>query len=247
MALLRLEDFDPNYRNRFGADIQNFDVYTTPNERIGQVVDAWVDEVGNIQNLAVRLGSGTGQSVLLPFGHAQVDRQSRRFYLRDLSREQIDALMPAAPAPSVPPQPMPEPMRPRMASLEESGTLGVARPRPQATPATPPTPPVQPVHPAASVPPVQPTVPSPRPTTHPAAPGPDRALDYDAVVETETIPLREERLIVEPHKRKAAEVIVRKEIETEIVEVPIQREKLIVEQVGPDPKQLAEIDLNPDQ
>jgi len=37
--------------------------------------------------------------------------------------------------------------------------------------------------------------------------------------------------------------VVRKEIETEIVQVPIRREKLIIEQVGSETKQLAEIDL----
>lgn len=63
------------------------------------------------------------------------------------------------------------------------------------------------------------------------------------IVEEETIPLKEERLMVDRHRRKAGEVIVRKEIETEIIEVPVQREKLIVEQVGDNPKQLAEIDL----
>jgi hypothetical protein len=63
------------------------------------------------------------------------------------------------------------------------------------------------------------------------------------VVAEETVQLLEERLIVDRHKRKIGEVVVRKTVETEIVEVPIRREKLIVEQIGSDPKQLAEIDL----
>ncbi|WP_407640441.1 DUF2382 domain-containing protein [Aliterella atlantica] len=58
-----------------------------------------------------------------------------------------------------------------------------------------------------------------------------------------SIPLLEERLIVDRNKEKVGEVVVRKEIETEIVEVPIRREKLIVEQVGAETKQLASIDL----
>jgi stress response protein YsnF len=52
-----------------------------------------------------------------------------------------------------------------------------------------------------------------------------------------------ERLIVERTKRKVGEVIVRKEIETQIVQVPIRREKLIIEQVSPEYKQLAQVDL----
>lgn len=59
----------------------------------------------------------------------------------------------------------------------------------------------------------------------------------------EIIRLLEERLVVERSKRKVGEVIIRKQIETRMVQVPVRHEKLIVEQVGPEPKQLAEIDL----
>ncbi|MBA2750193.1 MAG: DUF2382 domain-containing protein [Tatlockia sp.] len=59
-----------------------------------------------------------------------------------------------------------------------------------------------------------------------------------------SIPLLEERLIVDINKQKIGEVVVRKEIETEMVQVPIRREKLIIEQVvGAETIQLAEIDL----
>jgi hypothetical protein len=68
------------------------------------------------------------------------------------------------------------------------------------------------------------------------APEPDRQL-------TEEIRLLEERLVVDRHKRKVGEVIVRKEIETRYIQVPIQREVLIVEQVDPEFKQLAVVDL----
>lgn len=63
------------------------------------------------------------------------------------------------------------------------------------------------------------------------------------VVEEEIIRLLEERLIVSRSKWKVGEVIFRKEIETEIVKVPLRREKLIIEQVGDHIKPLAEIDL----
>jgi stress response protein YsnF len=68
----------------------------------------------------------------------------------------------------------------------------------------------------------------------------DENLD---IVDREVIRLLEERLVINRSKRKVGEVIVRKEIETRMVQVPIQWEKLIVEQVGDDPKVLAEIDL----
>lgn len=63
------------------------------------------------------------------------------------------------------------------------------------------------------------------------------------VLEEEIIRLLGERLVVDRSKRKVGEVIVRKEIETRMVQVPVRHEKLIVEQVSPEHKQLAEIDL----
>lgn len=62
------------------------------------------------------------------------------------------------------------------------------------------------------------------------------------VIEEHVIQLLEERLVVDRKRRKIGEVIVRKEIETHIIEVPVRREKLIVEQVGSE-KPLATIDL----
>ncbi|HAX77474.1 MAG TPA: hypothetical protein DCY88_16970 [Cyanobacteria bacterium UBA11372] len=63
------------------------------------------------------------------------------------------------------------------------------------------------------------------------------------VIEEEVIRLLEERLVVDLKKQKLGDVIVRKEVETRIIQVPVRREKLIVEQVGPERRQLAEIDL----
>ncbi len=57
------------------------------------------------------------------------------------------------------------------------------------------------------------------------------------------IPLWDERLKINRRKRKVGEVVVRKEIETRIIEVPIRREKLIVEQVSPDYQQIAVVEL----
>ncbi|MHC5741754.1 MAG: YsnF/AvaK domain-containing protein [Nostoc sp.] len=65
----------------------------------------------------------------------------------------------------------------------------------------------------------------------------------EQVPEEQIIRLLEERLFVESSKRKVGEVIVRKVIETRMVQVPVRREKLIVEQISPEHKQLAEIDL----
>jgi stress response protein YsnF len=68
--------------------------------------------------------------------------------------------------------------------------------------------------------------------------------DSSNVVEEELVRLLEERVIVNRRKHKIGEVVVRKEIETQIIEVPIQREILIIEQVGSETKRLAAIDLS---
>ncbi len=63
------------------------------------------------------------------------------------------------------------------------------------------------------------------------------------VIEEEVIRLLSERLIVDSNKRKVGEIVVRKQVETRMVEVPVRYEKLIVEQVGSENKLLAEIVL----
>lgn len=59
------------------------------------------------------------------------------------------------------------------------------------------------------------------------------------------VPLLDERLVIDRQRRKVGEVVIRKEIETQIVEVPIHREKLIVEQVSPEYQQIAVVELGP--
>lgn len=70
-------------------------------------------------------------------------------------------------------------------------------------------------------------------------------LTTEEVTEQDIIRLLGERLVVETNKRKVGEIIVRKKIETRMIQVPVRRETLIVEQVNPERKQLAEIELNP--
>ncbi|MBA2749795.1 MAG: DUF2382 domain-containing protein [Tatlockia sp.] len=74
----------------------------------------------------------------------------------------------------------------------------------------------------------------------------DNALlseDTLKILSQDIVRLVEERLVVNHSKRKIGEVIVRKEIETRIIQVPVRYEKLIVEQVSPERKQLVEINL----
>jgi hypothetical protein len=74
------------------------------------------------------------------------------------------------------------------------------------------------------------------------------AATSNALTET-VISLLEERLIVDLTRRKIGDIVVRKEIETHLlqVQVPVRREKLIVEQVSPEYRLIAEIDLGEEQ
>jgi Domain of unknown function (DUF2382) len=66
----------------------------------------------------------------------------------------------------------------------------------------------------------------------------------------QVVPLLEERLMVDLKRRKVGEVAVRKEIEAHTltlhIEVPVRQEKIIVEQLSPEYKRLAEINLSQD-
>ena len=73
------------------------------------------------------------------------------------------------------------------------------------------------------------------------------AVNASSTILTEEVfSLLSERLTVNLNRRKIGEIVVRKEIETQIVQVqvPVRREKLIVEQVSPEYQLLAEIDLD---
>ncbi|MDY6901250.1 MAG: DUF2382 domain-containing protein [Cyanobacteriota bacterium] len=72
-------------------------------------------------------------------------------------------------------------------------------------------------------------------------------LEFVEEIEEDIIRLLGERLVVERSKRKIGEVIIRKEIETRMIQIPVRREKLIIEEPGHEPKQLAEIDLGEEE
>ena len=75
----------------------------------------------------------------------------------------------------------------------------------------------------------------------------DSLIDDPKIEEQELeeyqIKLLEEKLIVKRFKQKVGEVIVRKQIETRTIHLPIRREKLIIERAGATTEHLAEIDL----
>ncbi|MDX2239153.1 MAG: DUF2382 domain-containing protein [Leptolyngbyaceae cyanobacterium bins.302] len=242
-----------NYQKAPGSFALNrFEVYSDRHERVARVIDGLQNASGELQYLVVEFVEwDPGKQLLIPVHLAQVDLPTQRLYVPSLNRQQVLATPaynrnPAVnPTPARPVQPDVAPMR----SLEQSVPLEASAPLEGYPVSHPPNSPLHPTQPVAAVPstPVptsQPPAARSSPPVRPIPPTrPPADLPQAQVIHEEVIPVREERLVVDHKKQKAGEVIVRKEIETEIVEVPVQREKLIVEQVGAEPRQLAEIDL----
>ncbi len=59
--------------------------------------------------------------------------------------------------------------------------------------------------------------------------------------ESYQISLLEEKLQVARRQQKVGEVVIRKQVETRMISIPIRREKLIVERIGENPEQLTEV------
>lgn len=93
MALHKIKDFNPDYKEHFGdREIKGLDVYVA-DEKIGVVDDVLVDDEGRFRYLAIDTGAGIiGKKVLLPIGRARVDDRTKRVYATNLTKAQVEAL-----------------------------------------------------------------------------------------------------------------------------------------------------------
>ncbi|MCY7273910.1 MAG: PRC-barrel domain-containing protein, partial [Phormidesmis sp. CAN_BIN44] len=93
MALHKIKDFDPNYRDHFdGQDIKELDLYSG-DQRIGSVNDALVDEDGKFRYLIINTGAWIfGKKVMLPIGRARIDYNAHHVYADGLTKQQVEAL-----------------------------------------------------------------------------------------------------------------------------------------------------------
>jgi uncharacterized protein (TIGR02271 family) len=93
MALHRIKDFDPDYKNHFEeGDLKGLDVYSGA-EKVGSVEDILVDESGGFRYLVINTGAWIfGKKVLLPIGRARVDAMSSRVEATNLTKSQVEAL-----------------------------------------------------------------------------------------------------------------------------------------------------------
>jgi uncharacterized protein (TIGR02271 family) len=93
MALYKLQDFDPDYRDYSdNDDIKGLDLYAA-DEKIGSVSDVLVDDEGQFRYLVINTGVWVlGKKVLLPIGFARIDYNNKRIYADNLTKVQVEAL-----------------------------------------------------------------------------------------------------------------------------------------------------------
>jgi uncharacterized protein (TIGR02271 family) len=93
MALHKIKDFDPDYRDHFdNGDIKGLDLYSN-NEKIGSIDDVLVDDNGQFRYLIINTGIWIlGKKVLLPIGQARIEYNDRRVYANNLTKAQVEAL-----------------------------------------------------------------------------------------------------------------------------------------------------------
>lgn len=232
MALYKLADFDPNYRQSFDdRDIKGLGVYTQgTDEKIGTISDVLVDDDGHFRYLVVDLGFWIfGKKVLLPIGRAKIDYGSDRVYVIGLTREQAEDL--------------PE-FNERLA-LDydyEERVRGVYRNPRYQTPAVEASAPVESPVPVDTTATTGVAAPTPRPVTTPPTLSRDTyTYEHEPNLyglnehDHETLRLYEERLITNKRRQKIGEVAVGKHTETDTtrVAIPVEREHVVIERVTP--------------
>lgn len=234
MALLKLEDFDPNYRDTFqGGDIKGLSVYAEGDEKIGTVSDVLVDDLGHFRYFVVDLGFWIfGKKVLLPVGRSRVDYGADRIYAVGMTREQADNL-------------------PEFGDLEkidydyEEQVRGVYR-TPTTTSTATATIPVEASAPlessaaldATSAAAMAGSMATPATTTYnrDTYNYQQEPSLYDINEQDhQTLRLYQERLVANKQRVKAGEVAIGKHVETETarVAVPVEKERVVIERVTP--------------
>jgi uncharacterized protein (TIGR02271 family) len=210
MALLKIEDFYPNYQDDSTevGDLKNYSVYAVGDDKVGSVSDILVDEqTGKLRYFVVDTGFWVfGKKVLLPVGMATIDRNDNRIYARTLTKDQVENL-------------------PDFNDLErvdydyEEQVRGVYRPA-AATSATTQT--------AAKT---KPATYDRNSYNYDREPSLYDISDRD----NQSLKLYEERLVASKQRQKTGEVAIGKRVETETarVTVPVEKERVVIERTAP--------------
>ena len=236
MALLKLEDFDPNYRETFeGGDIKGLSVYAEGDEKVGTVHDALVDEQGNFRYFVVDLGFWIfGKKVLLPVGRSRIDYNANRVYAVGMTREQAEHL-PAfsdlekidydyeeqvrgvyrTPASGTSVSSMTDTALEASAPLETSAPLDITS--------------------AAAMTGSMAAQPTPAYNRDSYTYEQDASLYNLNEQDHQSLRLYQERLVANKQRVKTGEVAIGKHVETETarVSVPVEKERVVIERVTP--------------
>ncbi|MFM7423600.1 MAG: DUF2382 domain-containing protein [Elainella sp.] len=255
MQYWKLESDEPLYKNKFGdVNIHRFKVVTDQQQQVGKVLNALVDEQ---QSVSLHVETGPWLSpewIVVPLGEYQLQPQQRTLRLLSSSasaqvsqtnghnshqpeaahRAVVPSHLPPAQQPSAQ---QPPAGQPACQSLDRSADQrSVHQDSPERSRSAPPE--ARPV--GAALGRAVPETPTPAAAM---ARTRGRVTDDSVMDDGETIRLLEERLRVERHRRKVGEVVVHKVVDTQMIQVPVRRERLVVEQISPERKQLATIDL----
>lgn len=210
MALVKIDDYYPNYRDTFGNDdIKNFGVYADDGDKIGSVDNVLVDETeGRFRYLIVDTGFWVfGKRVLLPIGRARFDYDDHRVYALGLTKEQAENL--------------PEFTDDlRIDSGYEEQVRGVYRPMSSTTGGT---------YDSA-------TYANYQPNANETYNYEREPYMYGMNEQNhQNLKLYEERLVANKRRQKAGEVSIGKHTETETVtaSVPVEKERVVIERTSP--------------
>lgn len=204
MALYRIKDFDPDYRNHFdNQDVVGFDLYNG-NDKVGSVDDLLVDDEGRFRYFVINTGLWVvGKKVLLPIGQARIDHSKKRVFVDGLTRSQVEAL--------------PEFTKESVIDYDHEEQIRSAY-RPMASKRSK--------------------------DRAVASTGYDRdsyRYENDPALyglndqDHQNLRLYEERLVANKQRQKTGEVVVGKRVETERaqVQVPIEKERVVIERTTP--------------
>jgi uncharacterized protein (TIGR02271 family) len=229
MALFKIADFNPNYREQAfdGEDVKGLDVYAGRTaEKIGTIDDVLVDETGCFRYFVIDTGFWIfGKKVLLPVGRCRVDADARRLYAVGISSKEQAEKLPEYDDRMTVDYDYEERVRhvyrtPSVeASLpvEASGVSGVASQAPRR-------------HTISNQPR---SLPSERNTyTYEQ----DPSLYQMNEQEHHKLRLYEERLVANKSRRQTGEVAIGKRVETQTarVSVPVEKERVVIERRTPE-------------
>ncbi|MGI0484043.1 DUF2382 domain-containing protein [Pantanalinema rosaneae CENA516] len=204
MAFYRIKNFDPDYRRHFdNRDLVGYSLYSG-NDKIGSVDDLLVDEEGRFRYLVINTGAWIfGKKVLLPIGQSRIDYNAERVFVNGLTREQVEALPEFTNENAVDYD-----YEERVRNSYRSMATGRGMSQPMATGAY---------------------------DRNSYRYDRDTALYNLNEQDHQNLRLYEERLIANKHRQKTGEVVVGKRVETERahVEIPLEKEKVVIERTAP--------------